>query len=252
MGCSVRDLAVMTDGHMKRRLEHAARLIEELRNPARQEALMIMGARAAAPSVAHILVVEALIILLSPSKVFNACRGSGRLKNISISSMKEATWAQVRFILMTPEKLLTAMAGVDEYCISPANISSLKVTWLFLTFTMDTSIMIGTHDKYISRCFNGPTDRPNARSCGNKNMQAYLDHNQWPRNKNSTSGEDDALYSLAAWVRSLVEFAVLINEAGGRPPHLCQNSATPKRLFSSIITVHDEDAPITESKIKRE
>lgn len=160
VGCSVSDLAVMTDGHMKRRLEHAARLIEELRDPARQEALMIMGARTAAPSVAHIFVVEALIILLLPSKVFNACRGNRKCRAISISSMKEATWAQVRFILITPEKLLTAMAGMDEYGISPANISSLKVTWLFLTFTMDISIMIGTQTNiHHGVSMDQPTDR---------------------------------------------------------------------------------------------
>lgn len=166
VGCSVRDLAVMTDGHMKRRLEHAARLTEELRDPARQEALVIMGARVAAPSVAHILVVEALIILLSPSKVFKDCRGSGRCRAISMSSMKEAIWAQVRFILMTPEKLLTALAGVDKYGIPPGNISTLKVIWLwlFLTFTMEmvhmTTMTTMMTTIYIGVSMDRPTDRP--------------------------------------------------------------------------------------------
>lgn len=119
VGCNDRDLSVMEDGEMKRRLEVVARLIKEVQDSTFMEAMAKMGQAVTPPSQSHIVVMEALIILLSPETVFH--------NHIPLSSLRGVTWTEARHILGNPDKLCAAIARVDAYSIPPANLSTLQV-----------------------------------------------------------------------------------------------------------------------------
>ncbi|CAN0540717.1 unnamed protein product, partial [Ectocarpus sp. 12 AP-2014] len=119
VGCSDRDLSVMGDGEMKRRLEIVARIIiKEFQDSTFMEGMAKMGQAVTPPSQSHILVMEALIILLSPETVFH--------NHIPLSSLRGVTWTEARHILGNPDKLCAAIARVDSFSIPPANLSTLQ------------------------------------------------------------------------------------------------------------------------------
>ncbi|CAM9212025.1 unnamed protein product [Ectocarpus sp. 13 AM-2016] len=119
VGCSDRDLSVMGDGEMKRRLEIVARIIiKELQDSTFMEGMAKMGQAVTPPSQSHILVMEAMIILLSPETVFH--------NHIPLSSLRGVTWTEARHILGNPDKLCAAVARVDSFRIPPANLSTLQ------------------------------------------------------------------------------------------------------------------------------
>lgn len=120
VGCSGHDLSVMTDGAIKKRLEDVARIVKEIQDPVFLEAMADMGQKVTPPSQAHVLVMEALIILLTPQKVFH--------NHIPFSSLRGVTWTEARHILGYPEQLWAAIARVDAYNIPPANLSTLQVS----------------------------------------------------------------------------------------------------------------------------
>lgn len=120
VGCSYRDLAVMRDGDMKRRLEDVARVVEALRSRVLLEAMANLGQRVTPPSRSHVLVMEALIILLTPRTVFH--------NHIPLSLLRGVTWTEARRILGLPDKLRAAIARVDAYNIPPANIATLQAS----------------------------------------------------------------------------------------------------------------------------
>ena len=126
LGCSSHDLAAMVDGNLKRRLEDIACQTKELWNPSVLEAFSNIGTQETPSSLGNVLLVEALIILFSPSKVFH--------DHIPMSSVRGVTWAEARRILATPDKLVTALVGVDEHSIPPDNISTLQVGSHFVCF----------------------------------------------------------------------------------------------------------------------
>lgn len=119
VGCNDRDLSVMGDGEMKRRLETVARIIKEIQDSTFMEAMAKMGQAVTPPSQSHILVMESLIILLSPETEFH--------NHIPLSSLRGVTWTEARHILGNPDKLCAAIARVDAYSIPPANLSTLQV-----------------------------------------------------------------------------------------------------------------------------
>lgn len=67
--------------------------------------------------------------------------------------------------------------------------------------------------------------------------QAYVGHDQWPKNGAPSAGDDDALPYLAEWVRSVINFAVLLDKAGGRPVALCRY---PSGLLAAVVPVLDD------------
>lgn len=119
IGCSGRDLTMMGDGGMKRRLEDIARIVEELRGPVFLTNLASMGLEVTPPSDSHIIVLEAVIILLTPQVAFE--------NHVPMSPLKGVTWTEVRHILGFPDKMWAAIARVDAYSIPPAKISTLQV-----------------------------------------------------------------------------------------------------------------------------
>lgn len=128
VGCSSHDLVVMADGNMKRRLEDIARLIEELQDTVVLDALANIGAQSTPASFSEILVMEALMILLSPSKAFH--------NHLPMSSVRGVSWVEARLTLATPDKLLAALAGVDEYGIPPMKVSTLEASFSVPKFTI--------------------------------------------------------------------------------------------------------------------
>lgn len=120
VGCSGRDLAAMKDGYMKKCLEDTARIIRELQHPICLGAIADMGRQVIPPSYSHTLVMEALIILLTPKKVFH--------NHVPLSSMRGVTWTEARHMLGLPDKLWTSMARVDSCNIPIENISTLQAS----------------------------------------------------------------------------------------------------------------------------
>lgn len=134
VGCSGRDLAAMEDGHMKKCLEDTARIVQELRHPIFLGAMANMGRQVTPPSHSHILVMEALIILLTPQKVFQ--------NHVPLSSMRGVTWTEARHMLGLPDKLWTSVARVDLCNIPTENISSLKASDLERSLVINKGIII--------------------------------------------------------------------------------------------------------------
>lgn len=120
VGCTGRDLYVMGDGEIKKRLEDVARIAKEIHDPVFLEAMANMGQQVTPPSQSHVLVMEALIILLMPRTVFH--------NHIPLSSLRGVTWTEARHILGHPDKLWAAIARVDACNIPPVNLSTLKVS----------------------------------------------------------------------------------------------------------------------------
>lgn len=119
IGCSDHDLTVMGDGGMKRRLEDIARIVEELRGPVFLAKLASMALEGTPPSDSHIIVLEAVIILLTAQVEFG--------NHAPMSPLRGVTWTEARHILGNPDKMWAAIARVDAYSIPPAKISTLQV-----------------------------------------------------------------------------------------------------------------------------
>lgn len=119
VGCSDRDLTVMADGGMKRRLEDIARIVKEIRGSEFLSNLASMGLEVTPPSDSHIIVLEAVIILLTPQVDFE--------NHVPMSSLKGVTWTEARHILGFPDKMWAAIARVDAYSIPSAKVSTLQV-----------------------------------------------------------------------------------------------------------------------------
>lgn len=120
VGCTGHDLSVMGDGEIKKRLEDVARIAKEMQDPIFLEAMANMGQQVAPPSQSHVLVMEALMILLMPRTVFH--------NHIPFSSLRGVTWTEARHILGCPDKLWAAITRVDAYQIPPVNLSTLQAS----------------------------------------------------------------------------------------------------------------------------
>lgn len=120
LGCSERNLTAMKDGDMKRRLETAAYLLEELRQFRAHDALQNLGKLSSPPSPGHSIVMEAVIILLKPWISFE--------KHVPLSSLRGIAWAECRRILSCPSNLWGALIQVDMFGVPPANIRVVKVS----------------------------------------------------------------------------------------------------------------------------
>lgn len=120
VGCIGHDLSVMGDGKIKKRLEDVARIAKEIQDPVFLEAMANMGQQVTPSSRSHVLVMEALIILLMPRTVFH--------NHIPFSSLRGVTWTEARHILGHPDKLCAAIARVDACNIPPVNLSTLQAS----------------------------------------------------------------------------------------------------------------------------
>lgn len=134
VGCTDRDLSVMGDGEIKKRLEDVARTAKEIQDPVFLQAMADMGQQVTPPSQSHVLVMEALIILLTPRTVFH--------NHVPFSSLRGVTWTEARHILGHPDKLCDAITRVDACSIPPVNLSTLQASaciWCGLTWSDPTS-----------------------------------------------------------------------------------------------------------------
>lgn len=134
VGCTGRDLSVMGDGEIKKRLEDVARIAKEIQDPVFLQAMADMGQQVTPPSQSHVLVMEALIILLTPRTVFH--------NHVPFSSLRGVTWTEARHILGHPDKLWDAITRVDACSIPPVNLSTLQASaciWCGLTWLDPTS-----------------------------------------------------------------------------------------------------------------
>ena len=137
IGCSDHDLTLMGDGEMKRRLEDIARIVEELRAPVILTNLASMGLNVTPPSDSHIVVLEAVIILLTPQVVFE--------NHVPMSPLKGVSWTEARHILGFPDKMWAAIARVDAYSIPPAKISTLQVCQVAMMWGVADRAKLFTH-----------------------------------------------------------------------------------------------------------
>lgn len=134
VGCSDRDLAAMGDGDMKRCLEDVALIVQELGEVASLEAMLRLGQQAYPPSLGHILVMEALIILLTPQTLFH--------NYVPLSSLRGVTWTEAQHVLTYPNKCLAAIAHVDMFNVPTVNVivlqvSVLQLDWYVCSFDLD-------------------------------------------------------------------------------------------------------------------
>ena len=127
VGCTGHDLSAMADGGLKKRLEDVARIVNEIQDPIFLEKMASIGQQITPPSQSHVLVMEAIIILLTPEAVFH--------NHIPLSSLRGVTWTEARHVLGHPDKLWGAIARVDACNIPPANLSTLQASGRYCRLT---------------------------------------------------------------------------------------------------------------------
>lgn len=66
-----------------------------------------------------------------------------------------------------------------------------------------------------------------------------MSHHQWPDKGVTLNAEGNLLANLAAWVVSVVEFSILLENSGGRPIPFSHHSLGAN-LFTAIVPVRDE------------
>lgn len=120
VGCTGHDLSVMVDGGLKKRLEDVARIVKEIQDPIFLETMANMGQQVTPPSQSHVLVMEAIIILLTPQAVFH--------NHLPFSSLRGVTWTEARHILRHPDELWAAITRVDACNIPSANLATLQAS----------------------------------------------------------------------------------------------------------------------------
>ncbi|CAN0145147.1 unnamed protein product [Scytosiphon promiscuus] len=118
VGCSGLDLSIMEDGATKQRLEDVARIVKEIRDPAVMEAMVNLGQESTPPSQSHALVMEVLLILLSPQTIFR--------DHIPCSSLSGVTWTEAQHVLVHPDQLCTSITELDAHNVPRENISALQ------------------------------------------------------------------------------------------------------------------------------
>lgn len=248
VGCSGHDLSVMGDGAIKKRLEHVARIVKEIQDPIFLEAMANMGQQVTPPSQAHVLVVEALIIILTPQTAFH--------NHIPFSSLRGVTWTKARHILGHPDKLWAAIARVDAYKIPPANLSTLQVsgtrggvgTQGFFIWTRPALFVKKVGVRCLWTLFVldllsnlvSLAQQPSLGVTPFSRFQAYIEHDQWPCNGDTSTSNGGPLDNLAAWVCSTIEIAFLLTNAGGCPETLCHYSTAHAGLLASVVSVFDD------------
>lgn len=109
----------MGDGDMKICLEDAGRILKEFRCPVLLETLAKMGRNPSPPSPAHMLVMEALTILLTPQTLFHKCT--------PLSSLRGVAWTEAQHMLASPTKFWAAIASVDMFEVPETNAYALQV-----------------------------------------------------------------------------------------------------------------------------
>lgn len=263
IGCSRHNLAIMRDGDMKIRLEDVARIVEELRCPIFLEAMANLAQQMNPPSHSHILVMEAVMILLAPQTAFG--------NHVPLSPLRGVTWTEARHILELPDMLWAAVARVDECNIPPANILTLQVSggsvllsgctrlsnsWRCGIFYIcdsrrcqQNSLVENSWDSVSSNRRHILFRDMLAWLCWKQDpclsdlicflLQAYIAHDQWPLKGGASATNFNVLDRLAAWVCSTVEFSILLEKAGGCPLALCHYSTTPIGLLATVVAVHD-------------
>ncbi|CAM9513235.1 unnamed protein product, partial [Discosporangium mesarthrocarpum] len=117
LGCSNRDLSLMKDGSMKRYLQDAARAAHELQRVELSDKIVSLGQEERPPSATHLLVLEAVTILLTPQNSFNITPFSG---------VSGVSWIETSQLLQHPAQVQAAIAAVDIYSIPPYNLSTLQ------------------------------------------------------------------------------------------------------------------------------
>lgn len=114
----------MGDGDMKTCLEDAGRIVKELRCPVLHEALAKMGQNPSPPSPSHMLVMEALTIILTPQTSFHKCT--------PLSSLRGVAWTEAQRMLASPTELWATISSVDLFEVPEANACVLQVNQLEL------------------------------------------------------------------------------------------------------------------------
>ncbi|CAM9205390.1 unnamed protein product [Chrysoparadoxa australica] len=115
LGCTERDLKLQKDGEMKRYLQTAAQALLEMANPRVISDLAAMAAQELPPSASHILVMEAIIILLTPEQTFDYP-----------NTVDGVTWGEACNLLKSPEKLVSSLQAFDKFAIPPVNLVVLQ------------------------------------------------------------------------------------------------------------------------------
>lgn len=127
-GCSKRDLEIMGDGDIKRRLEDSAFFIERLRSSTLHADKVKMRPRLFPSPSRCAIVLEALVVLLNPQIVLqNHC---------TLSSFSAALWPEGRDGLDNLSEIWAAMAKLDVFSVPTSSIHILQVCTETQTYLM--------------------------------------------------------------------------------------------------------------------
>ena len=116
LGVDQSNLRVMQDGRMKEKLEVINRIVKVLTSDEVQQEMVELGSNDFSPSKSHILVLEAVIILLSPDSEF-------RHPNKNIAAI---SWQLSKQLLTTAQSLQGRINKVDVLSIPSINLLVLE------------------------------------------------------------------------------------------------------------------------------
>jgi hypothetical protein len=129
LGTSESDDAASADGLIKRRLQHVATAVSNLSEPDPLKSMQLLSAMDT-PRIGIVLLLEAVIIILSPNQAFVgpsaqiACGDSvGWVMGDPVSSV---SWAAAQSLLADQEYLIKAMREVDTLHIPLGNLTALQ------------------------------------------------------------------------------------------------------------------------------
>ena len=116
LGVNEMDLRKTKDGALKRTLQVAAESVAALRSPNLYDQVKALSEERSPPSRAHALVLEAIVILLTPSNRFQG-------PSLAVSSM---AWAACRLLLAEPVEFVQRLGETDPNGVPPQNLTVLK------------------------------------------------------------------------------------------------------------------------------
>mmetsp|Transcript_33621 Transcript_33621/g.39521 ORF Transcript_33621/g.39521 Transcript_33621/m.39521 type:complete len:2664 (+) Transcript_33621:57-8048(+) len=242
LGCSEYDLRFMKDGLLKRRLECAAEAIHSLSSSQKAlDQIQYLSTLGEPPSRAHASVLEAAIILLTPTNRF-------RGPSDGVAGM---AWAACRLVLADPIEFVQRLREVDPCNIPAANLDVIRMyigkhpTELSFQSSSHPNMQVSSSSSVARRSssvggggggLSGGGFVPMGGSGVNGGQGGF---SAWP---NSSSPQRDSsqypvMAHLIEWVEAATAFAYeLANKGGSAKP---VTKRYPRGLFAAVIPVRD-------------
>ena len=216
-------LLKMADRDLKVQLESAAEAIEPLQTVAGHRALKLLGSMEK-PDYATCLILEAVLVLINPQKVFK-----GPAETVGYVS-----WEASRSLLLDPARLMLMVQRTD-----PEEIPFENLRALYEYVEHGAWPNLGKLPRNALKAKKTPSVLARGDEDSTKKAEALLDLNKLA-SAEVTDAEDDeaevpAIIRLCEWVNALVSFSRMLTAEGGPAPPLSRKTSP----FEGVTVVRD-------------